>query len=366
MLACSEKIQERLKGITGVKDVFDDYTTGKQEVRADRVLPEAAARGVTLSMVGQQLREAFFGSEAQRIQRGRDDVRVMVRFPRVERTTLDTLERMKIRAPDGTEIPLAIAAEYHYGRSPTDIRRHNRARVIRVIGDVNPQEGDVIAIRAAMEGYMKDIQHEHPAIAFTFEGEAKDERETKRALMFGIVAVLFVLYTLMAIPFKNYLMPLIILLVIPYGWIGAALGHMIKGVEMSYYSVLGMLTLSGVVVNDSLVLVDYVNKCREEGMDVGQAAREAGCKRFRAIFLTNLTCFAGLMPVIFSKNLSEPFLSQMSISIAFGVMFSFVATLFLVPINYLILADVKALFGGKKEPGAMEDAPVVAAAKELT
>jgi multidrug efflux pump subunit AcrB len=360
MLSCSDKIQEKLKGMTGVRDVFDDYASGKQEIKADRVLPEAAARGVTLSIVGQQLREAFFGSEAQRVQRGRDDVRVMVRYPRSERTTLDTLERMKIRAPDGTEIPLANAAEYHYGRSPTDIRRHNRARVIRVIGDVNPQEADAVTIRAAMDEYLKSIQHEHPALVFSFEGEAKDGRETRRALIFGIIAVLSGLYILMAVPFKNYLMPLIILLVIPYGWIGAALGHLIKGVELSYYSVLGMLTLSGVVVNDSLVLVDYVNKCRDEGMSVGQAAREAGAKRFRAVFLTNLTTFAGLLPVIFSKNLSEPFLSQMSISIAFGVMFSFVATLFLVPINYLVLADVKALFGGRRDADTVGSAPAAA------
>jgi len=360
MLACSDKLQDKLKGLTGVRDVYDDYASGKQEIKAERILPEAAARGVTLEMVGRQLREAFFGSEAQRIQRGRDDVRVMVRYPRDERTSLDTLERMKIRAPDGTEIPLANAAEYTYGRSPTDIKRYNRARTIRVIADINPQEADKEAIRTEMESFLKEIQHEHPAIVFSFEGEARDEQETKRALLYSIGAVLFVLYALMAIPFKNYLMPLIILLVIPYGWFGAALGHYMKGIEMSFYSVLGMLTLSGVVVNDSLVLVDYVNKCRDEGLSVWQAARQAGAKRFRAVFLTNLTTFAGLLPIIFSKNLSEPFLSQMSISIAFGVMFSFAATLFLVPINYLVLADLKKLFGSKQEIGAMDRSPAAA------
>lgn len=361
MLAASDKLQDKLKGLTGVKDVFDDYASGKQEIKAERILPEAAARGVTLEVVGRQLREAFFGSEAQRIQRGRDDVRVMVRYPRDERTSLDTLERMKIRAPDGTEIPLANAAVYSYGRSPTDIRRYNRARTIRVIGDISPQEGDKEAIRAEMENYINDIQREHPALSFSFEGEARDERETKNALTYSIAAVLFVLYALMAIPFKNYLMPLIILLVIPYGWFGAALGHYMKGIEMSFYSILGMLTLSGVVVNDSLVLVDYVNKCRDEGMSVGEAARMAGAKRFRAVFLTNLTTFAGLLPIIFAKNLSEPFLSQMSISIAFGVMFSFAATLFLVPINYLVLADLKKLLSGKQDAASGEALPAATA-----
>lgn len=357
MLRCSEKIQDKLRTLVGVRDVFDDYATGKQEVMADRVLPEAAARGVTLSMIGQQLREAFFGSEAQRIQRGRDDVRVMVRYPRAERTSLDTLERMKIRAPDGTEIPLKNAAEYHYGRSPTGIRRHNLARTIRVIGDVNQQEGDVVAIRSTIADYMKELQREHPALAFTFEGDAREQKETNTTLLYSFAAVLFTLYTLMAIPFKNYLMPLIILLVIPFGWFGAALGHYIKGLDISYFSILGMLTLSGVVVNDSLVLVDYVNKCREDGLDTAAAAREAGRRRFRAIFLTNLTAFVGLLPVIYSRNLSEPFISQMSISIAFGVIFSFTVTVFLVPINYLVLADLKRLLGAKREIGSMESEP---------
>lgn len=356
MLAVSEKLQDRLKLLSGVNDVFDDYATGKQEIQATRILPEAAARGITLEMVGQQLRQAFYGSEAQRIQRGRDDVRVMVRYPRSERTTIDSLERMNIRAPDGSEIPLTSAAEYKYMRSPTGIRRHNLARTIRVIADVNQQEGDIVAIRRTMAEYIDEIRHEHPALAFTFEGEAKEENETKRTLTYGLIFVLFALYGLMAIPFKSYLMPLIILLVIPFGWIGAALGHYLKDLEISFFSVLGMLTLSGVVVNDSLVLVDYVNKCRDEGMSVGTAAREAGAKRFRAIFLTNLTTFAGLLPVIFSDNQAEPFLSQMSISIAFGVIFSFTVTLFLVPINYLVLADIKALFS-RRTPTPATSAP---------
>lgn len=352
MLAVSEKLQNKLKVLAGVKDVFDDYATGKQEIQITAVKPEAQARNITPEMLGAQLRQAFYGNEAQRIQRGRDDVRVMVRYPRSERNTLDTLEKMKIRAPDGSEIPFHSAAEYEYGRSPTGIRRHNLARTIRVIGDVNAQEGDIVAIRGTMASYIDELKREHPTLGFSFEGEAKEERETNESLTYGVLAVLFALYTLMAIPFKSYLMPLIILLVIPFGWIGAALGHYIKGLDISYFSVLGMLTLSGVVVNDSLVLVDYVNKCREEGMPVGAAAREAGAKRFRAIFLTNLTTFAGLLPIIFSKNLSEPFLSQMSISIAFGVIFSFTVTLFLVPINYLVLADIKSLFSrrGQKAP----------------
>ena len=343
MLDVSEKLQEHLKTYDGINDVYDDYATGKQEIQIVSVKPEAEARGVTREILARQLRQAFFGDEAQRIQRGRDDVRVMVRYPKDERTSLDNLEKMLIRAPDGSEIPFSSAAEFRFGRSPTSIRRFNRARVIHVLADIDQNAANIVAVRSAIDSHLKELLREHPSLTLSIEGEAREERESFETLIWGLVFVLFALYTLMAIPFRSYWLPLIILLVIPFGWIGAALGHLVKGMAISFFSVLGMLTLSGVVVNDSLVLVDYVNKCRDEGMSVPDAARAAGTSRFRAIFLTNLTTFAGLVPIIFQGTLSENFLNQMSISIAFGVMFSFTVTLFLVPINYLVLDDISRL-----------------------
>ena len=351
MLAVSEKLQTHVKTYDGINDVFDDYATGKEEIQITNVRPEAEARGITREMLARQLRQAFFGEEAQRIQRGRDDVRVMVRYPRSERTSLDNLEKMLIRAPDGSEIPFTSAAEYRFGRSPTSIRRFNRARVIHVLADIDQSKADILAVRSAIESHLEELRREHTSLALSIEGEAREERESFQTLLWGLAFVLFALYALMAIPFKSYWLPLIILLVIPFGWVGAALGHVVKGMTISFFSVLGMLTLSGVVVNDSLVLVDYVNKCRDEGMSVEDAARAAGVARFRAIFLTNLTTFAGLLPVIFQGHLSENFLNQMSISIAFGVMFSFTITLFLVPINYLVLADISRLFARLKGRG---------------
>lgn len=345
MLHVSDLLQEKMKGFAGVNDVFDDFSDGKQEIQITRIRPPAESRGITREMVGRQLRQAFFGEEAQRIQRGRDDVRVMVRLPREEREKLNTLDKLLIRAPDGSEIPFLACCEYNFGRSATSIRRHNLARVIHVIGDVNKQVADIPAIRAAMDAYVEEIRREHHGLTFSWEGEAKDERETMNTMMWGTAGVLCALYVLMAIPFKSYLMPFIILLVIPFGWIGAGLGHMIKGEQLSSFSILGMLTLSGVVVNDSLVLVDYVNQLREEGWSYAKAVREAGAARFRAIFLTNLTTFAGLVPIIFQESTGEKSLTQMSISIAFGVIFSFTVTIFLVPINYLVLGDLKKLFG---------------------
>jgi multidrug efflux pump subunit AcrB len=352
MLAASEAIEVHVKRYKGVNDVFDDYSSGKQEVQITRISQQAEALGVTKELLARQLRQAFYGDEAQRIQRGRDDVRVMVRYPESERTSLDNLERMKIRTPTGGEIPLTSAAEFKYGRSPTSIRRFNRARVIHVFADIDQTQADLVSLRADLETKLRDLETTYSGLHLSIEGEAKEERESFQTLWWGLLFVLFALYTLMAIPFKSYLMPLIILLVIPFGWIGAALGHELKGLSLSFFSVLGMLTLSGVVVNDSLVLVDYVNKCRSEGMSVLDAARTAGQTRFRAIFLTNLTAFAGLMPVIFQNHLAENFLNQMSISIAFGVIFSFVVTLFLVPINYLVLADIKRLFSRQEEATA--------------
>lgn len=357
MLAVSEKLQEHLKTYDGINDVYDDYATGKQEIQIVSVKPEAEARGVTREILARQLRQAFFGDEAQRIQRGRDDVRVMVRYPKDERTSLDNLEKMLIRAPDGSEIPFSSAAEFRFGRSPTSIRRFNRARVIHVLADIDQKAADIIAVRAAIDAHLKELVREYPSLTLSIEGEAREERESFETLIWGLVFVLFALYTLMAIPFKSYWLPLIILLVIPFGWIGAALGHLIKGMAISFFSVLGMLTLSGVVVNDSLVLVDYVNKCRDEGMSVPDAARAAGTSRFRAIFLTNLTTFAGLVPIIFQGTLSENFLNQMSISIAFGVMFSFTVTLFLVPINYLVLDDISRLLARLRGPSPAPHQP---------
>ncbi len=357
MVAASEQLQSHLKTYRGVNDVNDDYSVGKQEIRVDRVLPEAAARGVTSELIARQLRQSFFGEEAQRIQRGRDDVRVMVRYPKRERTSLDALEKIKIRSPDGSEIPLSSAAEWRYVRSPSSIRRYNKARVIRVFADLDSRTVDVLALREAVTAKMNEMQQANPALAFSLEGEAKDDRESFRSLAWGLGFVLFALYALMAIPFKNYFMPLIILLVIPFGWIGAAGGHLVKGLSLSFFSVLGMLTLSGVVVNDSLVLVDSVNKHLQEGLSTEEAATGAARSRFRAIFLTNLTAFAGLVPVIFQSHLTENFLNQMSVSIGFGVICSFIVTLFLVPINYLILADIRGWLSGAPQPLATVPAP---------
>ncbi len=341
MLAVSDQLQEKLRTYVGVFDIRDNFEYGKQEIQIIRIKPEAEARGLTREIVARQLRQAFYGDEAQRIQRGRDDVRIMVRYPQTERISLDNLEKMKLRTPDGAEVPFASAVEAIFGRSPTSIKRLDRQRTIDVLADVDKEKMDLEGVKAELAKVMLDLKREHPTMHFRFQGEAREQSESLDQILLGSLFVLFALYALMAIPFRSYWLPFIVLAVIPFGLIGAVLGHMIKGISLSIFSVLGMLTLAGVIVNESLVLIDYINKKRDEGMEPGEAARRAGVARFRAVLLTNLTTFIGFVPLIFESGTKESFLSQMSVSLAFGVMFSFFVTLFLVPINYLVLADVR-------------------------
>jgi multidrug efflux pump subunit AcrB len=340
IIAVSEQLQEKLKTYQHVFDVRDNFEYGKQEIRIRSVKPEAEAQGLTKEMVARQLRQAFYGEEAQRIQRGRDDVRVMVRFPAAERQSLNRLETMKLRTPQGPEIPFASAVEYEFGRSPTRINRVNRQRTIAVLADCDKEKADLQGIRDEFWEYCMRTKQQHPTLQFSWQGEARDQGETMSQLLINILFVLFGLYALMAIPFKSFSLPLIVLIVLPFGMLGSVLGHLVKGMTLSIFSVLGMLTLAGIIVNESLVLIDYVNQRRAEGVPLATAARAAGKARFRAIFLTNVTTFIGFAPLILAERTKESVLNQMSVSLAFGVIFSVFVALFLVPINYLILDDV--------------------------
>ncbi len=360
--AVSEKLQEKLKLYEHVHDVRDNYSVGKQELQIESVQPAAEALGLTKEMAARQLRQAFYGEEAQRIQRGRDDVRVMVRFPESDRKSLHKLETMKLRAPNGGEIPFATAVNYHFGRSPTSIRRVDGQRTVAVLADVDLAKADLDGIRKDFWNYAMRMKQKHPSLLFSWQGEAREQAETLTQLLWSIGMVLLVLYALMAIPFKSFSMPFIVLVTLPFGMLGCVMGHFIKGLTLSIFSILGMLTLAGIIVNESLVLIDYVNQRRAEGVPVRQAAQEAGKARFRAILLTNVTTFIGFVPLIFSSTTKESFLNHMSVSLAFGVIFSVFVALFLVPINYLVLEDIKEWFRrGEKTVGEplVEEKPVL-------
>jgi multidrug efflux pump subunit AcrB len=366
LLDISAKIKDRLMQYTGVFDVNDSLDTGRNEVQL-RLKPEAQQFGVTVSDLARQVRQAFYGNEVQRIQRGRNEVKVMLRYPRDQRRTLATLENMRVRSAAGLEIPFSSVAEVKVGKSFTSIRRVDRQRALNITADVNKKTTDPKVIREDLAKHIEQIVASHPHVKWTFEGEARAERESQSSMWVAVGTVLFGLYALTAIPFKSYVQPFVVLAVIPFGIAGAVLGHLFHGLTVSMMSAFGMLAVSGVIVNDTLVLVDEINHRRDTD-GVLSAVSEGGAARFRAIFLTQITTFAGLMPLIFDFSWivenSPPFISHIvefifgsnkagqqthaqfltpvSVGMGYGSLFATVICLYLVPLTYMVVEDMKA------------------------
>ena len=346
--AATREIREQLAEFPGLFDIRDTFSEGKREIKL-RLKPSAEPLGLRVDDLARQVRAAFYGAEAQRIQRGRDDIRVMVRYPYDERTSLTYLESMRIRLPGGVEIPIDEVAELEIGEGFPTITRIDRQRVINVQADADKNVADFTAINKALYGtggksksVLEEIQEKYPGVRLVKGGEAKDWEETQASLLGGVILVIFVIYALLAIPFKSYLQPLIVMAVIPFGLAGAILGHLITFQTLSILSLLGIIALTGVVVNDSLVLVDYINKRRTHGLPLQDAVREAGVVRFRPILLTSLTTFMGLVPILLERSLQAQFLIPMATSLGFGVLFATFITLLLVPSVYIALEDLKS------------------------
>lgn len=334
----STQLREELARYPGVFDISDSFRAGKQEVQI-QLLERGKTMGLTLNDVATQVRQAFYGSESQRIQRGTDDVRVMVRYPENERQSLGNLEDLLIRTPGGAEVPFLSIAEYSLGNTYSSINRQDGRRVITVRADldrsvVKPEEvrGEVITKFA--EQWNREL-----GVEMVIGGEGEQQIESMSELFSTFPLAMLVIYALLAIPLKSYTQPLIIMSVIPFGAIGAVLGHFIMGADLVFFSMLGIIALSGVVVNASLVLVVAINSLRAEGVGMVEAVSLAGMQRFRPIFLTSATTFIGLVPLMFTANPATFFIIPMAISLAFGVLFATVITLFLVPSLYVVLHD---------------------------
>ena len=335
-----------LESFSGVIDISDSNREGKDELRFDKLTPAGRAMGFRLEDVAMQVRDAFYGNEVQRLQRGRDEVKVMVRFPKDDRRTLESLETMKVRTPSGDEVPLLQVVTLEPGRGPAVINRTDRQRSIKVTADVEPGVNANEVVAGFTTKVLEQIPMKFPGVRYSFEGEQKDQNDSVREIGLGFLAALVGMYVLIAIPLRSYLQPLIIMSVIPFGLVGAIWGHALLGLNLSIMSMCGLVALAGVVVNDSLVMVDYVNRHRHESGSLREAAIAAGGRRFRAIMLTSLTTFVGIMPMILETDVQARFLVPMAVSLAFGILFATVITLYLVPGIYLILEDVKNL-GGK-------------------
>jgi multidrug efflux pump subunit AcrB len=335
-----DKFKDKLSEFTAISDVEDSMSDGKEELQL-KLKPEATLLGLNLNMVARQVRQAVYGFEVQRIQRGREEVRVMVRYPISARQSIETLEQMMIRVAERQEVPLWQIADIVPGLSPSSILRIDRQRTLSVTADFDKEQGDLSAVQEELEEFLQQAISSYPSMNYEMAGEARDQKETSNELKFGMYGLLLVIYILLAIPFKSYSQPLVVMLVIPFGMVGAVIGHWIMGMNLTLLSLMGVLALSGVVVNDSLVLVDYINKKRAEGVALFDAVYAAGGRRFRPVILTSLTTFAGLIPLLFEKSTQAQFLIPMAVSLGFGILFATIITLFLVPINYLIMEDLK-------------------------
>mgnify|MGYP000217739160 CR=1 FL=1 len=340
----SEKVKERLATYPEVFDIADSMSDGKQELQIE-LTEQGKALGLTRNDLTSQIRNAYFGAQVQRIQRGRDDVRVMVRLPLEERSAISVLEHVLVSTPDGGEVPLAHVANLIPGKSPSSINRIDRYRILSITADVDKSTANMTVINADLSNYLNELTAQYPSVDYKLEGEAKEQRESFGSLGWALIFVFFAIYCLLAIPFKSYWQPIAVMSVIPFGILGAVMGHWIMGMNLTILSLLGMLALIGVVVNDSLVLVDYINKKRAEGMKLYDAVSTAGAARFRPVMLTSLTTFIGLMPLLFEKSTQAQFLIPMAVSLGFGILFATFITLILVPVNYMVIERIAVMFG---------------------
>lgn len=333
-------LEEALRHYSGVYDIRNGVGDTSDEFHLD-ILPEAESLGLTRLDLASQVRHAFYGAEAQRIQRGIDEIKVMVRYPEADRENVNSLNNMFIRTPGGDEIPFATVAELEVKQGLRKATRINYQRAAEVTAEVNKQMVEPSKIIAEVENkIMPELTKKYPGLTHALSGAADEEAKMAKSMIVGFSLALFGIYALLAIPTKSYLQPLIIMGVIPFGMIGAIFGHWVTGYPLSMMSMMGVIALSGVVVNDSLILVDFVNKAVLNGVNRYEAVVEAGRRRFRAILLTSLTTFFGLIPMLLERTSQAESMVPMAISLAFGIMFATVITLLLLPCLYMILEDL--------------------------
>jgi multidrug efflux pump subunit AcrB len=342
------ELENKLREYNGVFDIRNTAIAGGQEIRLE-IKPEAEALGLTMSALGRQVRQAFYGEEAQRIQRGRNELKVMVRYPLDERRSIADLENMRIRTPSGDEVPFASVAEVSFGKAYSSITRQNRRRTVTVSADIDEEivePGEII--KEISEDYMPGLLSRYPGVQYSLEGASLEELEFIRNISVASVAALFLIYALIAVPLHSYTQPLIIMSVIPFGLIGAVFGHILLGKAISMFSLFGLIALAGVVVNDSIILVDFINRARRAGVSTYEAVITSGQERFRPIILTSLTTAAGLMPIMLETSLQAQFVIPMAISLSFGIIFATIITLFLIPSLYMLQEDFGELMTAGK------------------
>ncbi len=349
LTAAAAEVENALRRYEGVYDIRNGASALRDEIMLE-IKPEAEALGLSSALLGRQVRDAFYGAEAQRVQRGNDEVKVMVRYPRDERAAISDLQNMVIRAADGAFVPLSNVADVTIQPAYTTLTRIDGERSITVSAQADKSRVEPDKITASIVNkLLPSLQQRYPGLDIKLSGESEEIVTLTTSLLVGFSLALFGIYGLLAIPLRSYLQPLIIMGVIPFGIIGAVFGHIITDLSFSMMSFFGVIALSGVVVNDSLIMVDFINSAIARGERIMDAVIDSGCQRFRAILLTSLTTFFGLLPMLMEDSLQAQFVIPMAVSLGFGIIFATVITLILIPCMYIILEDVKGLAGKSGE-----------------
>lgn len=345
----ADAVVGHLRQLRGVFDVQSDHAPGVKEIQIE-LRSEARTLGLTAEGMAFQVREAFFGAEAVRLQHGREEVKVFVRLPSRERDAIADIERYIVRLPNGNEVPLRQVAELREGTSPLTIRRKGGQRIVTVTANVDQA---VItgseATGTVVDTVLPDLMASNPGLTYLAGGEAQQQIESLDSLVRSFVLAMFLIYALLAIPLRSYVKPLIVMAAIPFGMIGAIFGHLVIGIAFSFTSIMGFVGLSGVVINDSLVMIDFINQHLKEGVPARQAIIEGAKQRFRPIMLTSVTTFLGFTPLILERSIHAKFLVPFAASLGFGTLITTALLMLLVP------ALVALLLRG--EIGLSEEAP---------
>ena len=342
LISIADQVRDWLSRYPGVFDIEDSYSNGKEEMRI-KLKPAALALGLSVDDVARQLRQAFQGIEVQSFVRSGLDYTAVLRYPSDERNSLAAVDRLSVATPNGGRIALSELVDFDLERGPASIYRIDLERTLTIRADINKEAVNDVVLKQELDQFVDSLVA-GTNISYSLEGEAREQRESFGSLRVGALFAFMMIFVLLAIPLKSYVQPFIVLSAVPIALIGAVLGHFLMGYPLTIFSIVGMLALSGVAVNDSLVLVDFINRYRKSGQDHRDAAIKAASARFRAILLTSLTTFFGLLPLMFAQSVQAQFLIPMAISLGYGILFATFVTLLLVPINYLVLQDIKGIW----------------------
>ncbi|WP_022941288.1 efflux RND transporter permease subunit [Psychromonas hadalis] len=343
LLTVANKLVDKLNGFQGVSDVANSYESSTREVQFE-LKPLAYSLGLTLREVAMQVGYSFYGLEVQRLLRNGEEIKVMLRYPESQRNAISLVADTLIRLPDGVEVPLSEVANIMVTEGLNKIRRENGQRTITVWASVDADKVEPFKLaKDIRDNYLPELLKDYPQVQMKLSGKIQEELDSANTQLRNFVLAMLIIYSLLAIPLKSYAQPLMIMAIIPFGIIGSVVGHLLFGLDLSMLSLFGIIAAAGVVINDSLVMVDYINIARRNGVKIQDAVVQAGQRRFRAILLTSLTTFIGLMPIMMETSMQAQMVIPMAVSLAFGVLFATVVTLLLIPCLYIMIEDIKAL-----------------------